>query len=94
MKHAILDEMIDGVFHAEAKCDCEGQILHNNGGNYHERVKITYDSYHDQFFIESWSTSDFEDNGPGSEGRPVPCTVEQAYLVVRKAIEHEWTIIY
>lgn len=42
-------------------CDCGSRIMHNNGGNYHQRQRITAVE-NGMFQFETWSTCDIEDD--------------------------------
>lgn len=47
-----------GELHLDEPCDCNGQIRHNNGGNYHERIQVKADG--GRYFVLLSSTSDYD----------------------------------
>lgn len=56
-------------------CDCNGQIRHNNGGNYHGRVFLRRDSGND--FVAYDSTSEFDSLSEWEPVRSVRKIIEE-----------------
>lgn len=46
-----------GSLQINEPCNCNGQISHNNGGNYHEEITIKRDE--DEVFVKFDSSSEF-----------------------------------
>jgi len=68
-------------------CNCAGRILHNNGGNYHEIVCITYDNMDNKFYIKYTSTCELVAEPDWEEA-----TEEEIKENLERALRRAWDI--